>query len=276
MLNGAVGYQMLDDGTPFSLGLILISAAAFFIGVGYIALDTGFDWTGFWNSSTFGPDNPSFTNNRDYALYTLYQLVPLVFLFIYFVLESLLVLRILGERRPMRTYPPRSEAVSFINVSPSLPNRRHAPLCYWPSLPICHQRPYLQWYPRQDQRRSLRNLVHFIGCIHDMGVLVEHYGGRLAGGRAEREHVHIEVIIPWGIWSGSNLEGMALGTDVGWEREPLDYLVTASRLAWRIHTACLCIRAFTRNFLVTKEKEISQFTSRFSRHHMLRIYIESM
>ncbi|KAI9685594.1 MAG: hypothetical protein M1822_004452 [Bathelium mastoideum] len=95
MLNGAVGYQLLDDGTPFSLGLILISAGAFFIGVGYIALDTGFSWTGFWDSSTVGP------LNRDYALYTLYQLAPLVFLFIFFVLESLLVVRILGERKPM-------------------------------------------------------------------------------------------------------------------------------------------------------------------------------
>ncbi|KAL9097898.1 MAG: hypothetical protein Q9165_000224 [Trypethelium subeluteriae] len=96
MLNGAVGYQLLDDGTPFSIGLILLSAAAIFIGVGYICLDTGFNWTGFWNSSTQGP------LNRDYALYTLYQLIPLVMLFVFFVMESLLVLRILGERRPMR------------------------------------------------------------------------------------------------------------------------------------------------------------------------------
>ncbi|KAF2238315.1 hypothetical protein EV356DRAFT_507415 [Viridothelium virens] len=95
MINGAVGYQLLDDGTPFSIGLILLSAAALFIGVGYICLDTGFNWTGFWNSSTQGP------LNRDYALYTLYQLIPLVMLFVFFVLESLLVLRILGERRPM-------------------------------------------------------------------------------------------------------------------------------------------------------------------------------
>jgi hypothetical protein len=35
-------------------------------------------------------------------LYTLYQLVPLVFLVIFFLLEAFLVLRILGERKPMR------------------------------------------------------------------------------------------------------------------------------------------------------------------------------
>lgn len=94
-MNGAVGYQLLDDGTPLSLGLIFGSAAILFIGTGYIALDTGFSWTGYWNSTLNAP-------NRSYSLYTLYQLVPLVFLFVYFVLETVLVLRVLGERRPMR------------------------------------------------------------------------------------------------------------------------------------------------------------------------------
>jgi hypothetical protein len=97
MLNGIVGYQLLDDGTPVSLGLMLVSAAILFIGTGYIALDTGFSWTGYWDSTLNG-------NNRAYALYTLYQLVPLVFLFIFFCLEAFLVLRILGERKPMSTY----------------------------------------------------------------------------------------------------------------------------------------------------------------------------
>ena len=94
LLNGIVGYQLLDDGTPVSIGLLLVSAAIFFIGTGYIALDTGFSWTGYWDSTLDAP-------NRAYALYTLYQLVPLVFLFVFFVLEAFLVLRILGERKPM-------------------------------------------------------------------------------------------------------------------------------------------------------------------------------
>jgi hypothetical protein len=34
------------DGTAASIGLISASAVALFIGTGYIALDTGFDWTG--------------------------------------------------------------------------------------------------------------------------------------------------------------------------------------------------------------------------------------
>jgi len=39
--------------------------------------------------------------NRNIALYVLYQLAPLVFLFIFFVLETALVVRVLGERKPM-------------------------------------------------------------------------------------------------------------------------------------------------------------------------------
>ena len=93
MLNAVVGYQVVDDGTPLSLGLMLASAAALLIGTGYIALDTGFQWTGYFNSY----DLP----NRNIALYVLYQLMPLVFLVVFFVLEAILVLRVLGEFRPM-------------------------------------------------------------------------------------------------------------------------------------------------------------------------------
>jgi hypothetical protein len=99
MLNSVVGYQVLEDGTPTSLGLILFSSLLLFVGTGYIALDTGFSWTGFWDSTLGAP-------NRAIALYTLYLLIPMVFLFVYFCLEAFLVLRILGERRPMGTSPP--------------------------------------------------------------------------------------------------------------------------------------------------------------------------
>ena len=96
LLNGLVGFQLLDDGTPLSLGLILASAVALFIGTGYIALDTAFGWTGHFNPSL---DDP----NRNIGLYVLYQLAPLVFLFGFFCLECFLVLRILGEKKPMRS-----------------------------------------------------------------------------------------------------------------------------------------------------------------------------
>lgn len=94
MLNAVIGYQLLDDGTPTSVALVLGSAAAFLIGTGYIALDTGFEFTGYWNDSKELP-------NRHIALYVLYQLVPLIFLVAFFVLESILVIRVLGEKRPM-------------------------------------------------------------------------------------------------------------------------------------------------------------------------------
>ncbi|RDL38265.1 Uncharacterized protein BP5553_02605 [Venustampulla echinocandica] len=94
MLNAIVGYQLLDDGTPLSIGVIVASAAALFVGTGYIALDTGYSWTGHFDSSLSG-------NNRNIGLYVLYQLAPLIFLFAFFALETALVIRVLGERKPM-------------------------------------------------------------------------------------------------------------------------------------------------------------------------------
>lgn len=92
LLNGVVGYQLLDDGTPLSLGLLAFSALVFFVGTGYIALDTGFKWTG-----KFDPDS-----TQNIGLYVLYQLFPLLCLAGFFVLEAILVLRVLGEKKPMR------------------------------------------------------------------------------------------------------------------------------------------------------------------------------
>ncbi|KAI1817558.1 chitin synthase export chaperone [Poronia punctata] len=94
LMNAVVGYQLLDDGTPMSLGLITISAAVLFVGTGYITLDTGYNWTREFESSYQSP-------NRNIALYVLYQLAPLVFLVAFYVLEAILVIRVLGELRPM-------------------------------------------------------------------------------------------------------------------------------------------------------------------------------
>ena len=96
LLNGVVGYQLLDDGTALSMGAITVSAAAIFIGTGYIALDTAFGWT-----STFAPSKTD-PNNRNIGLYVLYLLFPLVCVVLFFVLETILVLRVLGEKKPMR------------------------------------------------------------------------------------------------------------------------------------------------------------------------------
>jgi hypothetical protein len=65
----------------------------FFIGVGFIAADTGFGWT-----TTFVTTPPDLKN---LALYILYLLFPLICLVVYFILEGFIVLKILGERRPL-------------------------------------------------------------------------------------------------------------------------------------------------------------------------------
>lgn len=95
LLNAIVGFQIMEDGTPLSMALVVASSLAFIIGVGYIALDTGFSWTGYWDDTLNAP-------NKAYALYTLYFLVPLVFICLYFIAEAFLVVAILGERRPLR------------------------------------------------------------------------------------------------------------------------------------------------------------------------------
>jgi hypothetical protein len=103
-MNAAVGYQFLDDGTFVSLALIFGSAAILFVGTGYIALDTGY-----WDNTLVAP-------NRAYALYTLYQLVPLVFLSIFFILEAFIVVKVLGEVRPMRKLWSRTMHNNMTNV----------------------------------------------------------------------------------------------------------------------------------------------------------------
>ena len=183
MLNGIVGYQLIDDGTPTSLALILTSTAALFIGTGYIALDHAFLWTDFWEDSLTDP-------NLSYALYTLYQLLPLVFIVVFFVLESILVLRILGERRPMskflfnlarglRDYVAHlmknklllTCGFSFCSLpylsSPSLRTRSN--------LPICHKRTHLQRHRRRHKRRFLRDAANPLLRRVDLCLLVQHY-----------------------------------------------------------------------------------------------------
>jgi hypothetical protein len=93
-LNALVGFQLLYDGTPVSIGLFLGSAGILFIGTGYIALDTAFHWSGYFSSSLLN-------SYRNIGLYVLYLLFPLICLFFFYVLETVLVIRVLGEKRPM-------------------------------------------------------------------------------------------------------------------------------------------------------------------------------
>ena len=95
LLNGIIGFQLIDDGTALSLGAAVVSAGAIFIGTGYIALDTAFFWTHYFDPSLNLP-------NRNYGLYVLYLFVPLLCIVVFFVLEAVLVVRVLGEKKPMR------------------------------------------------------------------------------------------------------------------------------------------------------------------------------
>lgn len=113
LMNAVVGFQLIDDGTPLSIGLIIFSAAALFIGTGYIALDTGFSWTDHFDRSLTAP-------NRNIGLYVLYQLAPLIFLALFFLLEIFLVLRVLGEVRPLCRFLPSGAwpTIKVLTMSP--------------------------------------------------------------------------------------------------------------------------------------------------------------
>jgi hypothetical protein len=95
LINAVVGYQLMDDGTPLSVALTLVSALAVFVAVAYVGADTGFGYSG-----AFAEDDL-----RNYPLYTLYLLLPLLLIVAFFILESVLVLGVLQETRPMGIFP---------------------------------------------------------------------------------------------------------------------------------------------------------------------------
>jgi hypothetical protein len=167
LLNAVIGFQVLEDGTPISMGLCAVSAGMIFIGTGYIALDTGFSFTGFWDSTLDSP-------NQAYALYTLFLLVPLVFIALFFVLEVFLVVRILAEVRPLRKslrIPPENhiliKSISMACLGRSL-------LCPWSNLSIRRISPYMYWHVWQDQRRHVRSAVYDHGRGLHVQVLEQH------------------------------------------------------------------------------------------------------
>lgn len=227
MMNGAVGYQLIDDGTALSLALIFGSAAALFVGTGYIALDTGFTFTRYWRDSLVEP-------NRAYALFTLYQIVPLFFLVVFFLLETFLVLRVLGETRPMREWHPFCLRLVSLLTSHSIPDSRSAAVRHWPNIPIrrfqstkplpnawypqsrfavlqdrestccgctaflfcpTHQLTlfavHMQRHERRDQRRHVLHLLHPAIRRHSLVLLVVDHRGRLADASRRRQHVYL-------------------------------------------------------------------------------------
>lgn len=180
LLNALVGFQLLDDGTPASIGLISASAVVLFVGTGYIALDTAFDWTGHFQPSHSG-------ENRNIALYVLYQLFPLVCLVLFYVLEAVLVLRVLGEFRPMSMFRRRcpKRAITDSDCT-SLPFRRGPAVRHWPDLPVRDQCSPLRSIRQQDQRHPIRDPLHARLGRRSMGLLEQYHRGRLAPARRRR------------------------------------------------------------------------------------------
>ena len=170
-LNGLVGFQLLDDGTPISLGLILGSAIAFFVGTGYVALDTAFSYTNTFVSSLSGPDN------RNVALYVLYQLLPLICLAGFFLLETVLVVKVLGERKPMGSCLSLKCSQSVADPINSVSSRCRVVVRNRPDIPIRNKHSHMPRHQRENRRCILRDPLHPVLRHHALGFLVQHHGG---------------------------------------------------------------------------------------------------
>ncbi|ORZ02404.1 chitin synthase III catalytic subunit [Syncephalastrum racemosum] len=88
MLNGFVGFQFAEDGTPLSLWSIRISSFVIFLLVGFISIGT------FVDLGSLSPSNPA-------ALWTFYILINGVFFATYVISQTVLVLKSLDDRWPL-------------------------------------------------------------------------------------------------------------------------------------------------------------------------------
>ncbi|TFL06855.1 chitin synthase III catalytic subunit [Pterulicium gracile] len=88
LINGFVGFQFAEDGTPLSLWLLRISCLVIWALTFFIALAT------FKDIATFKHTNP-------FALWIMYILWPLICVAIYVVSQLLLVFRTLDDRWPI-------------------------------------------------------------------------------------------------------------------------------------------------------------------------------
>ncbi|OAV93836.1 hypothetical protein PTTG_01653 [Puccinia triticina 1-1 BBBD Race 1] len=91
---GFLGLQLVEDGTPLSLGPLAASLAFLFIGSIYIFLDTGFGVTHYFSSQPASHLYSPWT-------FSLVILWPLIALTIYGGLTVLVAVRILGELKPV-------------------------------------------------------------------------------------------------------------------------------------------------------------------------------
>ena len=163
-MNAVVGYQLMDDGTPLSLGLTVGSALAVFVATAYVAADTGFDRTGNFKVTDH-------STVRNYALYVLYLLFPLLLVVAFFILESVLVLGVLREKRPMSLslLPPSPTCefvfgkANFLESGNSTPLHRRCLLHHQSDLQLYHQRTHMPWHGRKNRRRPFRDDIRVAG-----------------------------------------------------------------------------------------------------------------
>lgn len=88
LINGFVGFQLYEDGTPLSLWMLRVCSAVAFVISFLVSLATFKDWAG------LGPTNPI-------GLFIVLYLLNAIQLFVYIVLQILLVTRTLQDRWPL-------------------------------------------------------------------------------------------------------------------------------------------------------------------------------
>ena len=88
MINGCVGFQLYEDGTTLSVWLLRICSLAMFIISFAVSLLTFKGWAG------LGPDNTI-------GLFVVVYVFSAIFLFVYVVMQILLVVGTLQERWPL-------------------------------------------------------------------------------------------------------------------------------------------------------------------------------
>ena len=88
LINGFVGFQLYEDGTPLSLWMMRFCSAAAFVITFLVALATFMSWAGLGPTNTIG-------------LFVVMYLLNAVQLFVYVVMQVLLVVRTLHDRWPL-------------------------------------------------------------------------------------------------------------------------------------------------------------------------------
>jgi hypothetical protein len=88
LINGFVGFQLYEDGTPLSLWMMRICSAAAFVISFLVSLATFMSWAGLGPTNTIG-------------LFVVLYLLNGVQIFVYVLLQILLVTRTLQDRWPL-------------------------------------------------------------------------------------------------------------------------------------------------------------------------------